>query len=643
MPRSAWKGPFFVALPGLKQALTGNIPVRTNARACTVIPSFVGLKFQIHNGKDYVPLTVTDEMVGHKLGEFAPTRKRFSYRQTKNHPLDSSDGEDDLNHMDQHHILAGRDGKESLLNHSQQQQFLHPSLQDHHLSSPTSSQDDNDSDTIDVNIIPLSTSEQIDPRRGDLQKNVTFSNGLTLVVGVIIGSGIFASPGPVLAYSKSVGVSLIIWFVSGLLAFAGALCYAELGSAMPSSGGGEYAYLNHAFGSLPAFLFSWSSISLMKPAGNAIICVVFAEYVVNIIAQSAWDPTQPMRNWSNKLIAVVCVLVLSGLNSVSVSLGTRVQDVFTFIKVITLLVIGITGVIVLAQQTSSSHNFDHAFEGERQPSLGDIALGLYSGLWAYDGWNNLNYVSSEMKNPTKDLPRVIFAGVPIVIMFYLLANTAYYAVLPQSVIMNTNTVAIDFGKQMFGNTGGVLFAICVACSCFGAANGSIFTGARVIYATAREGNLPQIFGTVHEKRKTPIAALGLQAFMTSIMILGGTFATLVNFFSVAAWLFYLASIMGLLYLRYHEPNLKRPFKVWMIVPILFTFLGLFLFLMPFVRAPLESCLAMVIVLAGVPLWVIKELVSGNKGTRWQDLKEKMLTTLGFSPAGGRHERLGGYR
>lgn len=170
--------------------------------------------------------------------------------------------------------------------------------------------------------------------------------------------------------------------------------------------------------------------------------MVFAEYVVNIIAQSAWDPTQPMRHWSNKLIAIACVLVLSGLNSISVTVGTRIQDVFTFIKVITLLVIGITGVVVLAQKTLSSHNFDHAFEGESKPSLGDIALGLYSGLWAYDGWNNLNYVSSEMKNPTRDLPRVIFAGVPIVIIFYLLANTAYYAVLPESVVMNTNTVAI---------------------------------------------------------------------------------------------------------------------------------------------------------------------------------------------------------
>ncbi|KAG0051882.1 hypothetical protein BGZ90_006649, partial [Linnemannia elongata] len=520
-----------------------------------------------------------------------------------------SDNDDDLDAIDEHHTLTGK--KEALL-----KKHLHTDDHHHHPTSSTSSDDSNlsqshhhdtDTDTIDVHIIPLSSSEAIDRQRGDLQKNVTFSNGLTLVVGVIIGSGIFASPGPVFAYSKSVGVSLIIWFVSGLLAFAGSLCYAELGSAMPSSGGGEHAYLNHAFGSLPAFLFSWSSIALLKPAGNAIICVVFAEYVVNIVAQSSWDPTQPMRHWSNKLIAIACVLVLSGLNSISVSVGTRIQDVFTFIKVVTLLVIGIAGLVVLGQKSLSSHNFDHAFEGTSQPSLGDIALGLYSGLWAYDGWNNLNYVSSEMKNPTRDLPRVIFAGVPIVIIFYLLANTAYYAVLPEEVVMNTNTVAIDFGKQMFGSTGGVLFAICVACSCFGAANGSIFTGARVIYASAREGYLPKMFGKVSEKRRTPVAALGLQAVMTTIMILGGTFSTLVNFYSVAAWLFYLSSILGLLYLRYHEPNLKRPFKVWMVVPILFTFFGLFLFLMPFVRAPLESCLSMVIVLSGLPLWVVKEL------------------------------------
>ncbi|KAF9082495.1 hypothetical protein BGX23_012404 [Mortierella sp. AD031] len=465
---------------------------------------------------------------------------------------DNDDDDDDLDGISEHHTLTGK--KEALLKkHSDDPSSSSSSSSD--TSDPNQSpynHRDDDTDTIDVHIIPLSTSEAIDRQRGDLQKNVTFSNGLTLVVGVIIGSGIFASPGPVFAYSKSVGVSLIIWFVSGLLAFAGSLCYAELGSAMPSSGGGEHAYLNHAFGSLPAFLFSWSSIALLK--------VVFAEYVVNIIAQSAWDPTQPMRHWSNKLLAIACVLVLSGLNSISVSVGTRIQDVFTFIKVVTLLVIGIAGLVVLGQKSLSSHNFDHAFEGSSKPSLGDIALGLYSGLWAYDGWNNLNYVSSEMKNPTKDLPRVIFAGVPIVILFYLLANTAYYAVLPEEVVMSTNTIAIDFGKQMFGNTGGVL---------------------------------------------------------------------------------YLSSILGLLYLRCHEPNLKRPFKVWLVVPILFTFLGLFLFLMPFVRAPLESCLSMVIVLAGLPLWLVKELVSGNRGTRWQDLKEKVLLTFGITPAGGRHERLVG--
>ncbi|KAF9924173.1 hypothetical protein FBU30_005815 [Linnemannia zychae] len=494
---------------------------------------------------------------------------------------DSSDNEDDEYGLEEHHTLTGR--KEALLKKQDSNSpafSASPDLNEN--PSSFNRHHDDDTDTIDVHIIPLSSSEAIDRQRGDLQKNVTFSNGLTLVVGVIIGSGIFASPGPVFAYSKSVG-----------------------------------------------------------PAGNAIICVVFAEYVVNIIAQSAWDPTQPMRHWSNKLIAIACVLVLSGLNSISVSVGTRIQDVFTFIKIVTLLVIGIAGLVVLGQKTLSSHNFDHAFEGSSKPSLGDIALGLYSGLWAYDGWNNLNYVSSEMKNPTKDLPRVIFAGVPIVIVFYLLANTAYYAVLPEDVVMNTNTVAIDFGKQMFGNTGGVLFAICVACSCFGAANGSIFTGARVVYASAREGYLPKMFGKVSEKRKTPIAALGLQAVMTIIMILGGTFSTLVNFYSVAAWLFYLLSILGLLYLRYHEPNLKRPFKVWLVVPIMFTFLGLFLFLMPFVRAPLESFLSMVIVLSGLPLWLIKELVWGNRGTRWQDLKEKVLNTFGFAPAGGRHERLAG--
>jgi len=192
---------------------------------------------------------------------------------------DSSDNEDDEDILDENHTLTGK--KEALL---KKQHHHHSDNHDPATSSSSSDdsnqhqsaynpRDDNDSDTIDVHIIPLSTSEAIDRERGDLQKNVTFSNGLTLVVGVIIGSGIFASPGPVFAYSKSVGVSLIIWFVSGLLAFAGSLCYAELGSAMPSSGGGEHAYLNHAFGSLPAFLFSWTSIALLKVRFCVFFCL----------------------------------------------------------------------------------------------------------------------------------------------------------------------------------------------------------------------------------------------------------------------------------------------------------------------------------------------------------------------------------
>jgi len=172
-------------------------------------------------------------------------------------PLDSSDGEDDdLDEIDEHHTLTGTVKKSHLDASTASAHGTSPLA--HHLHGQ------GDEDTIDVHIIPLSSSEPIDRQRGDLQKNVTFLNGLSLVIGSIIGSGIFASPGPVLAYSKSVGVSLVVWFVSGLLAFAGSLCYAELGSAMPASGGGEHAYLNHAFGSLPAFLFSWSSISTLK-------------------------------------------------------------------------------------------------------------------------------------------------------------------------------------------------------------------------------------------------------------------------------------------------------------------------------------------------------------------------------------------
>ncbi|CAG8519979.1 11247_t:CDS:2 [Scutellospora calospora] len=241
---------------------------------------------------------------------------------------------------------------------------------------------------FDDHLIPLTLTET---RRHpiNLEKEVTFYNGLNLVIGTIIGSGIFASPGPVVVHAGSVGMSLIVWLMCGLLACTGALTYAELGSEIPISGG-EHAYLSHAYGSLPAFLFSWTAITCLRPGGTAIIAVIFAEYLNRIIYHTAFEneedhPSSSTHAILNKIVAIICVIVISLINAYSVRLATRTQDLFTALKLITLIIIAIIGFVVLGRG-GMTKNFDGDLFAGSSSRMSDYALAFYSGLWAYDGW-----------------------------------------------------------------------------------------------------------------------------------------------------------------------------------------------------------------------------------------------------------------
>ncbi|CAO3685773.1 unnamed protein product [Umbelopsis ramanniana] len=482
-------------------------------------------------------------------------------------------------------------------------------------------------------MIPLSLSQARGP---DLQKKVSLVNGLALVIGSMIGSGLFSSPGPVLESVGAPGTSLVVWLVSGIIAMVGALCYAELGSMLPMNGG-ETVYLNRAFGSLVSFVFEFVNIFVQKPGSVAIVSVIFGEYVSRIVFHTYFFSTphdtdaaaeladSVIPPYLPKLIAMLCVVLVSVINALSVKAGIRAQDILTVLKVLAATVIAIVGLVILARDGSrGSHSFDgDLFAGYNEVSFGQYTLALYSGLWAYDGWNNLNYVSGEMKDPNRDLPRVIFIGIPTVIMFYLFANIAYLAVLPSSVVAHTNTVAMDFGKKLFGTAGGILFALCVALSCFGTANATVFTSSRIVFVSAKQGHIPAFFGKVSSKRQTPQTAIVLLAILSMIMIIPGSFKTLVNFYSVCAWLFYFLAVLALIVLRFKEPELKRPYKVWLSTPVLFCIVALFLFVMPFIEAPMESFAALGFTALAVPFWLVRVKYGEQVGLLWEGLVSKL--------------------
>ena len=475
-------------------------------------------------------------------------------------------------------------------------------------------------------------------------KSLTYLNGLSLIVGLIIGSGIFSSPAQVNINAGSYGASLVIWTVAGVLAWTGAASYAELGGAIPLNGGAQ-AYLSKIFGEWAGFLFTWCAVFVLKPGSAAIIAIIFGEYVVRAAVGA---DAESASAWINKGVALTGMASVVVLNCISTKLGTRMGDIFMFFKFIALFGITITGIVVAATgftwhgQPNSDWKTIGWFDGtSTDPS--NWAVALYAGLWAFDGWDNTNYVVGEFLYPHRDLPRVIHTAMPLVILSYLFASVAYIFVLPVSIIQSSNTIAIQFGSVVFGRVGSLVLAIIVAGSCLGALNATTFTSGRLVYAAGKEGFLPSLLGhigmpgmgepTNRLQRKswarkavtrligdnnggfgfTPINAMVFNAILTAAYIVVGEFGTLITFYGVAGYTFYFVTVLGLIILRIREPYLERPYRTWISTPIIFCCVSLFLLSRAIFAKPEQTVVVVAFVAAGVPVYFWR--VKGRGGRR----------------------------
>ncbi|KAF7976719.1 hypothetical protein HWV62_5895 [Athelia sp. TMB] len=446
-------------------------------------------------------------------------------------------------------------------------------------------------------LLPLSTSlDEPDNAHGDApEKNIGLIHGVALIMGLQIGSGIFSSPGVVVANTHSVGAALVVWLAAGVLGWTGASSFAELGTAIPLNGGPQ-AYLAYAYGPLASYLYAWTAISAIKPGGNAVVALIFAEYINRVFWHATQSNMSPdaVPQWAIKLTALIAIYVVTALCAFSRNTGARAAIAFTTVKVLALLARG---------KTSTSLTEPLFKDSSTSPSA--YALALYSGLWAVDGWDQANYVGGEIKNSNKNLPRAIHSSMLLVITLFLLVNIAYFVVLDQATVALSNTVAMDFGRALFGPVGGIVFAFMVAFSCFGALNGATYTSARLICVAGRERYLPAMFGRLHKTRKTPLNAMLLQAALTTIFIVvGGGFRSLINFSVMVSWTFYFLTVLGLIVLRYNEPTLERPYKTWITTPLIFCAVALFLICMPVIAAPLEALAALGFVLVGIPIYYL---------------------------------------
>lgn len=441
---------------------------------------------------------------------------------------------------------------------------------------------------------PMHTGDMEPQQNVKLKREIGLMEGASIIVGIIIGSGIFISPKGVLREAGSVGLSLIIWVLCGVLSTLGAFCYAELGTTIPKSGG-DYVYIHEAFGPLPAFLYLWVASLVFIPCTNAITAITFAEYIL----QPFYDNCSPPDN-AVRLLAAAAICLLTFLNCYNVKLTAKLQDGFMFFKIVALIFIIITGVVFLGM--GRSEHFDNAFQGT-VTDPGRVSLAFYSGIFSYTGWNYLNFVTEEMKDPYVNLPRAIWISMPIITCIYVLANVAYFVLLSPYEMLSSGAVAVTFGGKLPTFMWWIM-PLCVAGSTLGGLSVHIFTSARICFVGARQGHFPNALALINVKKCTPVPSLIFLAVLSLAMLITSDVFVLINYSSFVESFFIAVSVCGLLYLRWKRPELERPIKVPTVIPVVFLLICAFLICLPFYSEPFVVGMGLVIIVTGIPAYLI---------------------------------------
>ena len=435
----------------------------------------------------------------------------------------------------------------------------------------------------------------------ELKRDLGLWGAVAIVVGTVIGSGIFLVPKAMVLKVGSPEMVFAVFVFGGLLSLAGALTYAELAAAMPEAGG-EYVYLREAYGPLWAFMYGWTQMWVAKSGSIATLATAFFYYLTNffpqldnVIAQLPFG----LELRQGQILAMAVIAFLAFVNYFGVKIGGEVQVIVTIVKVALLALIIVVGLTAGQGTTANFHTSIPAIGG-----VSGFFAALVAALWAYDGWNNVSMVSSEIRNPQRNLPLALIGGSLAVMAIYLLANLAYFYVLPAAAVAGSDRVAAEMMRRIWGAAGANAVSIAAMISIFAALNGSILTGARVPYAMARDGLFFKSIGIVNPKYFTPSRSILALSAWSMLLVLSGRYDQLFTYVIFASWILYGMATASVLVLRRNRPDMERPYRTlgYPIVPVLFVLVAVLLIFNTLRESPRESIMGLALIAAGLPFY-----------------------------------------
>ena len=415
-----------------------------------------------------------------------------------------------------------------------------------------------------------------------------------MIVGIVVGAGIFRTPSLVAANVPGEISFLLLWVAGGIISLVGALCYAELTSTYPHTGG-DYHYLTRAYGKPLAFLFAWSRISVIQTGSLALLAFVFGDYASQLVR---------LGEYSSSIYAALVVAMLTFLNVTGVRYGARTQNLLTMVEVICLLLVILGGLVLIESPAGAVSSPAPA---NSEPAIG---LAMVFVLLTYGGWNEAAYISGEMSG-RREVARALLLGIGIITGLYLLVNLAYLRGLGLSGMAGTDTVAADLMQRSLGERGSQFVSVLVAISALTSANATVFTGARTNYAVGRDFRLFKFLGRWRKRRNTPVNSLLVQGAIALGLVLIGTltrkgFATMVEYTAPVFWFFFFMVGLSVIVLRIKDPNIQRPFRAPLhpLLPVVFCLSCLYMLQASLAYTGIGALVGVAVLLTGLPLFLI---------------------------------------